>query len=234
MGLGLVIFLIDHLLTNSQSALWIGDDGAAFIRSVNKIHELPYLQVIEILILLVPFLIHGVWGVFYAREARFNALPFAENRAFKWQRVTAYLLVFAILAHVVSMRFVSYPEKMSEGYQVQISYDSGLETLLPRLDTSFAREGDIVVATAPSFGAATLLVVRDTFKSPLLVILYVLFVLISCYHAFNGLFTAAITWGITISEASQKKWRHGVHFLMLLVSLLGIASATLTYYNLYR
>ena len=37
-GLLIVIFLFEHLLTNSQAALLIGDDGAGFVRMVNFIH----------------------------------------------------------------------------------------------------------------------------------------------------------------------------------------------------
>ena len=53
-GLWLVIYIIDHLLINSQAALLLGNDGRGFIHSVNAIHNLPYLSVIEILVLGVP------------------------------------------------------------------------------------------------------------------------------------------------------------------------------------
>ena len=48
MGFWLVLYLILHLLTNSQAALWIGDDGNGFVRMVNSLESLPYLQVVEI------------------------------------------------------------------------------------------------------------------------------------------------------------------------------------------
>lgn len=48
MGLWLVLFLIEHLLTNSQAALWLGDNGRGFVNMVNAIHNLPYLEVIEL------------------------------------------------------------------------------------------------------------------------------------------------------------------------------------------
>jgi len=37
-------------------------------------------------------------------------------------------------------------------------------------------------------------------------IIYPIGILASCYHLANGFWTAAITWGLTISEASQKRW----------------------------
>ncbi len=40
----------------------------------------------------------------------------------------------------------------------------------------------------------------------LLYILYPVGILASCYHLANGFWTAAITWGLTISSASQRRW----------------------------
>ena len=40
-GFWLVLYLIIHLITNSQAALWIGDDGSGFVRLVNSLERLP-------------------------------------------------------------------------------------------------------------------------------------------------------------------------------------------------
>src|ERR1700733_1131343 len=118
-GLWLAAYLILHLFTNSQAAFLIGDDGSGFIHSVNSIHELPYLPIIEMTLLGVPILIHALWGIQYALSAKYNSfgntgktpyLPeYPRNRAFTWQRITSWLLVFGILAHIVHMRFIEYP-----------------------------------------------------------------------------------------------------------------------------
>ena len=52
-----------------------------------------------------------------------------------------------------------------------------------------------VIAVSQSFGVATLLSVRQIFKSPLMIALYTVFVIAACYHAFNGLWSAMIAWG---------------------------------------
>ena len=44
MGLWLVLFLIEHLFTNSQAALLIGDNGSGFVKAVNALKSLPYFQ----------------------------------------------------------------------------------------------------------------------------------------------------------------------------------------------
>src|SRR5690606_24595456 len=81
-----------------------------------------------------------------------------------------------------------------------------------------------VVAIAPDFGTATLLVVRETFKMPLMLVLYTLFVLAAVFHAFNGLWTFMISWGVTLTPRSQTLMRTLSTALMLLFGFLGLAA----------
>ncbi len=286
-GLWLILFIIEHLLTNSQSALFFGNDGRGFIESVNWIHNLPYLPAIEIIFLALPFLVHGLWGIKYAREAKFNSFPsdgtrpaltrYRRNHGFTWQRITAWILAVGVVAHVVQMRFIDYPEKTSlgakENYIVRVSDDPGLETLawklnfkiftlekvevlskqlaaesaamgavqkqkkkeeaefLYALQSKPLRRGEVAVV-APNFGTASLMVVRDTFKSPLMIILYTLFVIAAGYHAFYGLWTSFITWGFNIKPKTQSQFFLVTNTLMIVVTALGLASIFLTYLNL--
>lgn len=280
MGLFLVIYLISHLLTNSQAALFIGDDGRGFIKSVNGIHDLPYLPVIELLVIAIPFLIHGIWGAWYLRSAKMNswktdgstpALLYPRNKAYSWQRITSYLLVVGIIGHVVHMRWIKYPsESHIEGQQywmLKLDRDSGLDTLAARLGVTLLdkekkqaplmeidqvvsvadqksddrnkffhslekyslNEGQ-VIAVAKDFGTAELLLVRETFKMPVMIILYTILVLAACYHGFNGVWTFMITWGITLTAASQRMMRYLSTALMLIVAFLGLAAAWGTYW----
>jgi succinate dehydrogenase cytochrome b subunit len=146
-GLWLVIFLIEHLLTNSQAALWIGENGQGFVRMVNWLHNLPYLQVVEVVLLGVPFLIHMYWGVCYLFTSKANAskgdgstpsLPeYGRNRAYSWQRITSWILLFIIIFHVIKFRFVQYPVSVHDGlsshYFVKIDSDPGVYSVAKRL-----------------------------------------------------------------------------------------------------
>jgi succinate dehydrogenase / fumarate reductase cytochrome b subunit len=147
MGLWLVLFLIEHLLTNSQAALWIGDNGQGFIDMVNAIHNLPYLEVIELTLLGIPILIHGAWGVKYLLTAKSNSgssdgkspsMPLGRNRAYTWQRITSWVLLICIIGHVVKFRFLEYPHQVHVGnetvYLIKINMDDGLYTLADRLN----------------------------------------------------------------------------------------------------
>lgn len=122
-GFGLVLFILFHLITNSQAALWVGDDGRGFIHEVNSIHEVPYLQVIEILLIGLPLFVHAAWGLWYLRTSESNTfssggikpyLPqYARNQAYTWQRITSWILLVGIVAHVIHMRFVEQPVEAS-------------------------------------------------------------------------------------------------------------------------
>jgi succinate dehydrogenase / fumarate reductase cytochrome b subunit len=62
-------------------------------------------------------------------------------------------------------------------------------------------------------------------------ILYPLGILASCYHLANGFWTAAITWGLTISAEAQRRWGYVCAGLFAITLLFGfialIAAATM-------
>ena len=155
-GLWLVIYLLEHLIVNSQAALWLGDDGHGFVRLVNSLESLPYLQVVETLLIGIPLLVHGVWGIKRALTAKSNSrasdgskpsLPYSRNRAYTWQRLSSWVLLIGIIAHVVQMRFLEYPKKAvfngHEQSMVKVSFDEGLYTLAPRLHVALYSQQEI-------------------------------------------------------------------------------------------
>lgn len=217
MGLWLVIYLIEHLIVNSQAALWLGDDGIGFVRLVNLLEALPYLHVVETAFIGVPFALHIYWGVKRALTAKGNAgttdgsapsMKYGRNRSFTWQRVTSWILLVGVVGHVIQMRFVQAPKEIRLNnelrYVVHVQKDARLSSLAERLHIDLEMQADAVRAIAPSAGKAMLLMVRETFKSPEMRILYSLFVLAAAFHAFNGFWTSLITWGAMLSYRSQK------------------------------
>lgn len=290
-GLCLVVFLIEHLLVNSQAALLIGEDGRGFIDGANWIHSLPYLQAVEILILGIPIVVHVVWGVMYLRQGKMNSFPsdgstpaltmYHRNHAYSWQRITAWLLIIGIGLHVANMRFIHAPESAQIGtekdYMVRVSLDPGLYTLSERLGFRIFNQQQIqaektklspstmtpessdpkslinaqkieqlerwvkaleakpitedeVIAVAKDFGTAELLMVRNNFKSPLMIVLYTLFVLAAVFHAFNGLWTFLIAWGVILTATAQRLMLNAATALMILLGFLGLSTVWLTYW----
>lgn len=239
MGVWLVLYLFEHLLVNSQAVFLFHDGGKGFVRMVDQIHNLPYLKAIELIFLGIPFVVHGVWGIKYALTARLNsfrtdgskpALPqYKRNHAYSWQRITSWLLLIGIIAHVVQMRFIQYPTEVSDGekdvYIVHLPNDKGLRLAAEKVGATLSySESGTVKAAVPTAGKAFLLNVRSTFTSPFMVFLYTIFVVAACYHAFNGLWTFMITWGVTLTRRSQKTMRTITTVLMSLVMILGLMS----------
>lgn len=285
MGIWLVLFLIEHLLTNSQAALFLGDDGTGFIKMVNLIYSLPYLRVVELLFIATPFVIHIVWGVKYMRTSKANSHPtdgtapslpqYPRNHAYSWQRITAWILIAAVVAHVTQMRFIKSPEVVRAGgtnalYMVRLNVDPGLDTVSKRLGVQLYDEQKIaemqarfdleladsplelqtvefqqkwlkaaeskrlksnqVIAVAPSPGVAFLLNIRETMRDPWMIALYSIFVIIAVYHAFNGLWTASIVWGVTLTARSQLLMKRLAILFMIVLGFLGLAAAWGTFW----
>lgn len=293
-GIAFLLFLVEHLFTNSQATLFLGDDGKGFIDQVNWIHSLPYLQVIEFSFIGLPLALHVWFGIERIHMAKINSipsdgtapsLPLNRNIAFTWQRITSVLLIVGIGVHVYYMRFVKQPENVTYGvhnhFFVKLGVDSGLYTVAPRLDLmlfdkkmiddaeahlneqsiqnpkgalfnapfynrqladtvkeerSLELEKELfhtmkglnpaknqVVAHTTSFGTAILMMLRDTYKSVWMCVLYSFFVVIACFHACNGLWTFAITWGVTLSERSRVVVRLFSNLLMTLLIFFGMA-----------
>lgn len=310
-GLWVVLFLIEHLLTNSQAALLVGANGEGFIRSVNFIKNLPYLPAIEIFLLGVPILFHALWGIKYLFTAKMNSFPnrgkapslpnYARNHAYSLQRISSWILLVGLIGHVAFMRFYMYPASVHLGdhsfYFVRLGMDSGLYTVSDRLGVTLFDQQRIeqmkqevekgekerskwqkeiiqkkqrgallsnqenmllqdiqkqdekkvilkglqakaitsneVIAKANDFGTATLLAVRDSFKSIFKSVLYTIFVLAAVYHAFNGLWTFMITWGIVIKVGVQKRAVACCMGLLFLIGCLGLAAIWGTYWTTF-
>jgi succinate dehydrogenase / fumarate reductase, cytochrome b subunit len=301
LGLWLVLYLFEHLLVNSQAALFFDDEGFNFIAMVNTINALPYLKVVELLFLGIPFFIHGVWGTYYAWIGKLNAhktdgskpaLPqYRRNKAYSWQRITSWLLIVGILAHVLHMRFLHYPQHVQQGdkkyYFSLLPYDQRLPMVAEKIGAKIyddqqlenlhldlkeneaqlaelknnrssiesasyykllnqveeqkewlhtaqkkpLNKGEVLVVT-PNAGSAFLLIVRETFTHPLMVLLYSILVVAAVFHAFNGVWTLAITWGFTLTRLSQRRLRAITNVLMGIVMFLGLMAAWGTYWSM--
>jgi succinate dehydrogenase / fumarate reductase cytochrome b subunit len=90
-----------------------------------------------------------------------------------------------------------------------------------------------LVASCPSFGVAVLLIVRQTFKSPLMMTLYAIFVLSASFHAFNGLWTALISLGLLSNMTMQKIWLKVCLLLMFLSIFWGFISIFGSYWLVF-
>ncbi len=181
-------FLIIHLTTNA-SIVWGNIDAGhggvgTFQHEVNFIHSLPALLLTEIFVLWIPIAFHSILGFYYAFSGRPNVdrYRYQANRRYALQRLTGYLGFLFIVYHVATLRW-GWTFLIPGGTRWSHEYAaSTLAAAMQGSDEGMTRWG-LAVAAFYMFGVTALV-----------------------FHFANGLWTAAITWGITISAQAQKRW----------------------------
>jgi len=196
------LFLMFHLFTNMQMAF------GTFQHEVNWIHSQPALIFMEIFVLALPIAFHALLGLAYTfigAQPNTTHYPYWDNWRYLLQRVTGVVALFFIALHVLTLR-----GKLNVFGWFTPFFVHGATPAGQHIDLATA-------STAIAFHA-----------SWLVVLFYAVGVLCVVYHWCNGLWTAAITWGLTISVAAQRKWAYfcGVIFAGLMVfSIMAIVAA---------
>jgi len=211
------MFLIVHLITNS-SILWgltntrikgVHAGAATFQHEVNFIHSMPFLLLIEVFGLWLPIAFHAGLGIVYARSGRSNVdkYRYQANRRYWLQRFSGYVGILFIFYHVATLRW-------------------GWTFLIPGKTAWSAEFAGSTLAQALQGGNHGM-----TVAGVLVSAFYMLGVSLLVFHFANGLWTASITWGITISRGAQRRWGYVCAALgvMLMVAAWGavIGFATL-------
>ncbi len=177
------VFMTVHLLVNSSVLRGVESYNLA----AEFMESLPYLAFLEITVIFLPLLFHGVYGVYIALQAKHNIkqYSYARNWKFYLQRITGLIAFVFILMHI-------WQTKMQVAlYGVRPDFD----------------------------------MMHELFQSPLMVFIYIIGSAACIYHFANGIWTFLITWGITISEKSQKISQYAV--LIIGLTLFGITMFTM-------
>jgi succinate dehydrogenase / fumarate reductase cytochrome b subunit len=187
------MFLIFHLTTNA-SIVWgmldsrkeaHGHAGVAtFQHEVNFIHSLPFLLILEIFGLWLPIAFHSVLGIYYARTGRANTAryPYQANWRYTLQRISGYVGILFIFYHVATLRW-------------------GWTFLVPGGTEWSGEAAASTMAMVLQGGDAGL-----TAAGVIVSLAYMAGVSLLVFHLANGLWTAGITWGLTVSVQAQKRW----------------------------
>ena len=213
------VFLIAHLTTNSSLA-WgkfglRGEDPGLgvlaggidyFWREVLWINtQIPHLILIEIT-LWVSIAFHSILGFYYATTGKTNVGSYAyqSNWRYALQRWSGYVGILFIFYHVATLRW-GWAFLVPSG--TQWSHEFSVSTLAAALQGS--EEGWTGLGVVVS-------------------LFYFVGVSLLVFHFANGLWTAAITWGLTVSAKAQKRWGYmctlvGVGLMFAAWSALGAA-----------
>lgn len=201
------VFLFPHLFTNSSImwARWTSPGSTTdpvvrgiqtFQEEVDFIHRLPFLTLVEVFGIWLPLAFHAGFGVYFASQGSSNVQRYAyqDNWRYVWQRITGYVAFLFIFLHLSSLRW---------GW----TYGG----LLPSFDPHHAAS-----TTAEHFqrGSAGLL----------LAAFYAVCVLAVVFHFANGLWTAGITWGLTLSTGAMRRWGHVCASVGAVLAVAGVLS----------
>jgi succinate dehydrogenase / fumarate reductase cytochrome b subunit len=190
------VFLIAHLVTNSSIGWGKAglrglhpEDGLVeggvryFHKEVVWINEqVPHLLLIEVT-LWASIAFHSILGVAYAMSGRSNTRSYGymANWRYTLQRVSGYVGIAFIFYHVATLRW-------------------GWTFLVPG-GTAWSHE-----FAASSMALALRGGEQMTAAGLAVSLFYFIGASLLVFHFANGLWTAAITWGLTVSRPAQRRW----------------------------
>ena len=181
------LFVIAHLFTNAQMA-W-GDGGTTFQHEVDFIHSIPALVFIEIA-LWSAIAFHAGLGIWYTVSGKSNVKDYGYggNWRYTLQRWTGIIALVFILLHIATLRWRWdllgwFTPFYGRGYEAPGMPQALRDVPLSMPLTAYALQ-----------------------VSPAVALLYIVGALAVVFHWSNGLWTAAITWGLTISEKGMRRW----------------------------
>lgn len=100
----LTFFLCFHLFANSFALI----SPERFNDAVNFLRSIPHLELLELILLGIPFLFHGVYGMIIApniKRSKLDKYTQIHNITYYLQRVTGILTFLFLVAHIWMFRF---------------------------------------------------------------------------------------------------------------------------------
>lgn len=203
------VFVIMHLFTNAQM-IWGQEEGphghSVFQHEVDFIHSIPALLFVEIA-LWGSIGFHALLGFWYTFSGKNNvkSYKYKGNYRYLLQRVTGILALVFIFLHIATLRwrwdiFGWFTPFWAHGGMV---------------------DGKLVGEEVPMSIPYTAYALQVSW---LVVLFYLIGVMSVVYHWSNGLWTAAISWGITTSEAAMKRWGFACAGLFVALTVFFLAA----------
>jgi succinate dehydrogenase / fumarate reductase cytochrome b subunit len=97
------LFIVEHALTN-YSAYEGGQEG--FSKSIDFLNSIPLVFFMELFVIWLPILFHGVYGLYIAFQSNMNVgrFSYGRNWAFALQRITGVITFIFVAWHVYDTR----------------------------------------------------------------------------------------------------------------------------------
>lgn len=172
-------YLIVHLIVNATLVEGVRSGNSSVYQiQVDKIHSLPFLPLVEWTLIYLPILYHAIYGMWIIATGQPNVgrYGYAKNWFYLLQRISALLLVLFIIFHVLGMKGV---------------FGGEVGQALTFVPVGFATESAARHVNAAWWVWS---------------IVYPVGILAAAFHTANGFWTAAISWGLTVSKAAIRRW----------------------------
>ncbi|SDC25173.1 succinate dehydrogenase cytochrome b558 subunit [Shouchella lonarensis] len=175
------IFLIQHFIVNHFATR--GPD--AFQQAAHFMENLPFRYALELFVIFIPIIFHGVYGVYIAFQAKNNTARFGffRNWMFRIQRFTGVFLLIFIAWHV-------YQTRLQAALGAEVNYN----------------------------------MMADILSSPYMLAFYIAGVVSATFHFANGLWSFAVSWGITVSPRSQQVMTYVSLIVFIVLTYIGLAA----------
>lgn len=186
-------YMTIHLLTNAS----VLDSPRAFQGRVDQIHSLgAALPFVEWTFIFLPIIFHAVVGVIIARGGLPNTgnYPYVSNVRYTLQRVTAWIALFFIFAHVFHMH----------GWLKPLASDLGgarFQALFATTSTAAALQSSVLIQIG-----------------------YLVGILACVFHFANGLWTMGITWGVWTTPNAQRRANYLCGAVGLFLTVVGVGA----------
>ena len=173
-------YVVVHLLVNATlvEGVRYAGEPTVYQLQVDNIHALPLLVGIEWTAIYLPLLYHTLYGIYIGVTGQPNVgrYGYGKNWAYTMQRLSSYVLVGFVLFHILGMKGV---------------FGGDVGAALTFIPVKYATESTINHLNAAWWVGY---------------VIYPVGILAATYHLSNGFWTAAITWGLTVSKRAQQRW----------------------------
>jgi succinate dehydrogenase / fumarate reductase, cytochrome b subunit len=100
--LPLGLFLLEHLYSNAIAMF----GAIEYNKQIERLQSIPFLPVLEVLLIAIPLIYHAVYGLYIAFIARNNAISYSYSRnwMFVLQRASGVITLVFVVYHLWAFR----------------------------------------------------------------------------------------------------------------------------------
>lgn len=190
-------YLVIHLIVNAtlaQGAQYAGGPTVYQVE-VDKIHSLPYLWAWEWVFIYLPILYHSLYGIWIIVTGRPNSVTYGYAKNWMY---TLQRISALVLIFFIAFHIMAMKGMFGGdvGHALTFNPLKATQTTARHMNVGWWVWG----------------------------VIYPIGILASCYHLANGVWTAGVTWGLTVSAKAQRRWGMVSVILFFITLICGLTA----------